>query len=604
MKKFFLYSIIGLFVYWIIPPTHASAAGEFHANYDVAYAISPNGTTIVTQTVTLTNKLTNLYPQKYSVLIDSEKIKNVIAYDRRGPITPAITQKDGKTEILLTFNDKVVGIGKSMTFTLRFENGDIAEKRGDIWEVNIPAAPDDPDIQTYSVNLSVPSSFGPNAYMSPMPANGTKWTREQMMAGGITAAYGTIQYFTLDLSYFLENTRVTPEGMEIALPPDTAYQTITITALEPKPATVVRDSDGNWIARYELGPGQKLDISARATAAVSILPKSGYRDEIQAEEYLKSDQYWETTDPVIVSVANEYRTPRAIYDYVVSKLSYDYNRVNQNPIRKGAVLALAIPNQSICMEFTDLFIAVARAAGIPAREVVGYAYTTNSKLRPLSLVADVLHAWPEYYDSEAGIWVPVDPTWAKTTGGINYFDKLDFNHIAFAIHGVSSRTPYPAGSYRKEGKAGKDVTVGFAEAPAAAPTGTITTRIEFPNRVIAGVATEGRVLIENASGIAASDISVSIQSTPVDVAITRQKRSIPPYGSLSIPITLTIPNAWSIRGGRISVDVNGNTTHWMFDIRPVYWMLLPLSLVVATLVFLLIVLLVKPLFLWNIFKKR
>ena len=212
MKKVVLYCIIGLLVYWIIPLAPVVASGEFQANYDVAYAISPNGITIVTQTVTLTNKLTNLYPQKYSVLIDSEKIKNVIAYDRRGSITPAITQKDGKTEIVLTFNDKVAGIGKSMTFTLRFENGDIAEKHGSIWEVNIPGAPDDPDIQTYSVSLSVPSSFGPNAYMSPMPGNGTKWTKEQMMAGGITAAYGTMQYFTLDLSYFLENTRVPERG--------------------------------------------------------------------------------------------------------------------------------------------------------------------------------------------------------------------------------------------------------------------------------------------------------------------------------------------------------------------------------------------------------
>ena len=57
------------------------------------------------------------------------------------------------------------------------------------------------------------------------------------------------------------------------------------------------------------------------------------------------------------------------------------------------------------MEFTDLFVAIARAAGIPARESVGYAYTTNSRLRPLSLVTDVLHAWPEYYDADKKIWV-------------------------------------------------------------------------------------------------------------------------------------------------------------------------------------------------------
>ncbi len=586
MKKIFLYLIIGLLVYWIVPPSQSEAAGEFQADYDVAYNISPSGTTIVTQTVTLTNKLSNLYPQKYSVLIDSEKIKNVIAHDRRGAITPAISQKDGKTEILLTFNDKVAGIGKTMTFTLRFENGDIAQKNGEIWEVNIPGAPNDSDITTYSVSLTVPTTFGPNAYMSPMPATANKWTKEQMLTGGIAAAYGTMQYFSLGLSYYLENTRVTAEAMDITLPPDTAHQTITIQSIEPKPSTVVRDPDGNWMARYTLGPGQKLEISARLVAAISLLPKPGYSDDIQIEEYVKPDQYWETTDPRIISLANEYRTPRAIYDYVVSKLSYDYNRVTQSPVRKGAVQALTTPERAICMEFTDLFIAIARAAGIPAREVVGYAYTTNSKLRPLSLVADVLHAWPEYYDSQAAVWVPVDPTWAKTTGGINYFDKLDFNHIAFAIHGVSSKTPYPAGSYRKEGKVGKDVLVGFTAATAAPAPGILTTRIEFPGSVIAGTTAEGTVRIENSSGVAVSDIRVAIQSTPVNVDMTREKGTIPPLGSMSIPIRIAIPHSWNPLGrGQISVDVNGTTMYERFDIRPGYWRFIPA-------------------FLWNIFTKR
>ncbi|KKU87305.1 MAG: Transglutaminase family protein [Candidatus Gottesmanbacteria bacterium GW2011_GWA2_47_9] len=574
-----------------------------HADYDVAYAIAPTGTTIVTQSVILTNNLTNLYPQKYSILIDSEKIKNVIAYDKQGQITPAITQTDGKTEILLTFNDKVVGVGKSMTFTLRFENGDIAQKNGAIWEVNIPGAPADADIASYDVSLTVPSAFGSNAYMTPLPANGTKWIRDQMVAGGISAAYGETQYFDMELSYHLENPRVTPESIDIALPPDTAHQTVTITSLDPKPTTVTRDPDGNWLARYTLNPGENIDVTARLTASIALLPKDGYTDSITREEYLKADQYWETTDPAIISLANEYRTPRAIYDYVVSKLSYDYNRVNQNPIRKGAAQALATPAQSICMEFTDLFIAIARAAGIPAREVVGYAYTTNSKLRPLSLVTDVLHAWPEYFDEERSVWVPVDPTWAKTTGGINYFDKLDFNHIAFAIHGVSSRTPYPAGSYRKEGKAGKDVRVGFGSPPEAPAMGELTTRIEMPKRVIGGVTTQGQAIIENSSGVAVSDVSVSIQSTPVDVAIYRQKKSIPPYGSLQIPITLTVPNMWRKSQGRISAEVNGTTTHFAFDIQPVYFMMLPVALV-SLLIFLLIAIAVmKPPFLWNIFKK-
>lgn len=593
MKKAVLYFFISLFVYLFIPAPAVRAAGEFRADYNVQYSIAPNGTTIVTQNISLTNKLSNLYPKKYAILIDSVHLKNVIAYDGGGPIVPTISQKDGKTEILLTFNEKVVGLGKTMQFTLRFENGDIAQKNGSIWEVNIPGVTDDPDIGSYSVNLSTPASFGPNAYMVPAPAATNTWTKVQLTHGGISAAYGTKQFFSITLSYHLENRGVTPSTAQIALPPDTAYQTITVSDVTPKPVAVTSDSDGNWLAEYQLAPNASLDITVYATAAVTLSAKEGHREFINPNDYLTSDQYWEIQNPKIVSLANQYRTPREIYDYVVGTLSYDDSRVKQNPIRKGAVAALASPANSLCMEFTDLFVTMARAAGIPAREVVGYAYTNNATLRPLSFVADVLHAWPEYYDSERSIWVPVDPTWAKTTGGINYFDKLDFNHVAFVLHGKSSTTPLPPGSYRKEGKQGKDVVVGFAQGYSVAAIPLLTTTVVFPKKITAGVPQQGSVVIENTGQTAMRDISVSLQSTPVDLTYDKIFPLVPPYGSITIPLNLTVPAGAGTSRGSIGVRVNDATTTSVFDIAPTYRLFIPLALVSV----------VAAVVLWKIFKR-
>jgi hypothetical protein len=115
-----------------------------------------------------------------------------------------------------------------------------------------------------------------------------------------------------------------------------------------------------------------------------------------------------------------------------------------------------------CQEYTDVFIALARANHIPARRLVGYAQTQNQKLRPASLAGDILHAWPEYYDEKLGQWIPVDPTWGDTTGGVDYLHQLDLNHIVFAINGESSILPYPVGSYKPGEKPGKTINVGFA----------------------------------------------------------------------------------------------------------------------------------------------
>lgn len=57
-----------------------------------------------------------------------------------------------------------------------------------------------------------------------------------------------------------------------------------------------------------------------------------------------------------------------------------------------------------CNEHTTLYVAMARALGIPARIAVGLAFTRG---------AFYYHAWPEVYLEEPGgrgLWLPVDPT--------------------------------------------------------------------------------------------------------------------------------------------------------------------------------------------------
>ncbi len=570
MWKFLSRLIFVFLVSFFFPGTPALASGEFQADYDVQYAISPTGTTIVTQNVTLTNRASNYYPQKYSIVIDSTKIKNVIAYDSKEVVKTDITQTDGKTQIVLAFNDKVIGLGRELPFTLRFENGDVAQKNGKIWEVNIPGVAPDADIASYNVTLSVPQSFGPNSYITPLPAAGSRWTREQMMAGGISAAYGQSQAFDLSLTYFIQNNSVTPTQTELALPPDTAFQTVVVRSLEPKPKNVVRDPDGNWMAKYDLLPGERKTVAAKLHIDTSLKPKEGYAEALVDPALLTAPQkYWESASPEIQKLAQLYTTPRAIYNFVVGTLSYDYKRVTDVPIRKGALQALATPQNSICMEFSDLFIAIARAAGIPARESVGFAYTTNSRLRPLSLVADVLHAWPEYYDSDKQIWIPVDPTWGNTTGGVNYFDKLDFNHIVFAIHGASSEYPYPAGFYRQSGKTTKDVSVEFAQTAFTAPSAKLETSFSFPKLVTAGITARGTVVVQNSSGIAVPEAVISIQSAPVDVRLVEKGTQIPPYGNLTVPVTITIPNYFTGGSGRLVASVNGQSQQVQFDIQPI-----------------------------------
>ncbi len=574
MARLIIIALLSLFAFVPFGPK-AHAAGEFQADYDVRYAVAPTGKTIVTQDVTLTNKLPNFYPQEYSLLLDSDKITNVIAYDDGGVITPTISVKDGKTHIALSFNVKSIGLAKSLKFSLRYEHSAIANKAGSIWEIYIPGVINDPDIGEYTVSLAVPPTFGPAAYLTPLPAKGRSWTKEQMIRGGIAGAYGTSQNFDVTLTYTLNNPGVIAETQEIALPPGTAYQKVTLNELSPAPVTVTSDAEGNWLAKYQVNPRQTLTVTAKVAVSIYLTPRKDYKQlPVREEEYLKAAEYWETGDAQIAALARQLTTPRMIYDYVANTLQYDFAKVNAvSAPRMGASSVLKDPKKAVCMEFTDLFVAISRAAGIPARRVVGYAYTSNPKLRPLSLVSDVLHAWPEYYDRESNLWVPVDPTWANTTGGVDYFTKLDFNHIVFALNGIDSSLPYPAGYYRSPDKTGRDVRVEFSDTGKNVKGANIMTSIEFPQQVGAGRKAEGAVVVRNAGGESAYNIGVTVLSEPDAIKITDTIAELLPYGVVRIPISAIFAQTVTSQPGQIRVRVNDTSLTQSFVIQPLYWMI-------------------------------
>jgi transglutaminase-like putative cysteine protease len=455
--------------------TGVRASDEFSTDLDVTYKVNESGITEVINKVTLTNLFSNLYATSYSIVLDSINPASVKGYSDQGLGYSVKTTTDGdKTTLRVEFPDTVVGKDKSRTFYISFEESSFAVRTGEVWEISIPRLSEDATFNSYNLNLQIPEKLGLEAYISPVPreksnVNGYltyNFSKADVEKTGITAGFGAFQVFSFTLNYHLENPLAKSAKTEITIPPDTAYQKVYYSNISPKPTNMTIDSDGNWIAEYTLSPRERVDVTAVGHVQIfsNYRPFQKPTDESLNQNLLQSD-YWDTTNPEIVRLANELKTPKAIYDYVSQTLKYDYARVRPNVERLGAVRALDNPTSAICMEFTDLFVAISRAAGIPAREVNGYAYTENPEIQPLSLVNDVLHAWPEYYDKDKGVWIPVDPTWGSTTGGVDYFSKLDLRHFTFVAHGKDAVKPYPAGSYKLGSNPQKDVFVSFGSLP-------------------------------------------------------------------------------------------------------------------------------------------
>ncbi|NMB57225.1 transglutaminase domain-containing protein [Candidatus Beckwithbacteria bacterium] len=551
MKLFFYYFKIFIFILFFVffCKTAVFAEEEYSTSFDIVYTVNEIGNSHVQQTIKLKNNLDNIYIQEYSIVIGSNQIKNITASDNFGSLDPKVDVQNNSTSIDLTFGEKLVGKDKQREVLLSFDTVDFATVKGQILEVGFPLFANKENLSEYNVRFSVPASFGEITQMNPQAdsfsqSNGYYhygFSKGTLLNNtSISATFGTEQIYDFSLRYTIENTLDSKGKTEIALPADTNYQKVLYSQIEPAPQNVYVDEDGNWLAEYLLSAKSFLQVTAKGQAKIYLQPLDKFQTELssgQIQNLIKADQYWQVNDPEVVKLAQELKTPKNIYDYLVKNFIYDYGRLQTNTERFGAVKALQNPESAICMEFTDAFIALSRAAGIPAREHNGYAYTQNSTLRPLSFSQDVLHAWPEYYDSQKKQWLQVDPTWGNTTGGLNFFDKFDLDHFTFITHGNESTYPITVGSYRTDFTKGKDIEVAFGQT--FDPVKKTQLELQFLESGIVGLPVNGTLKLKNIGNSAIYDEKLSIVFIKNKETILTEEKTIdilPPFANWEIPI--------------------------------------------------------------------
>lgn len=433
----------------------ARADSEFSTVFTSTYQIELDGKSLVTHEIKLTNRLSHIYPTKYTILVDSG-VEN-ISTTQDGSIVNHLADT-GENSTTITFHElaPVVGQGQATALTVSYLSSGITEHLGRTSSINIPRLSRANEAEEFTRIVLLPEQMGlptvefPPAASVASAADGfTQLTYKGHGSSSLSLLFGNSEYYELDLTYEITNPTLAAAETEIALPPDTAYQRVLLDKLDPPPLHIQTDSDGNWLAVYSLKSKETRMVTAKLFIESFASPRA--KSALPDTKALTKDlPFWNTNDSAVRDLATRLSTPVNIYEYLVNNLTYDRTRLESGSGKRlGATAALKDPSSAICTEFTDTFVALARSAGIPAREHNGYAYTDNPELRPTGTAGEILHSWPEFYDVNNSVWVQIDPTWAHTTGGIDYFHKLDFNHISFVIHGLESDYPLPAGAYKQ-----------------------------------------------------------------------------------------------------------------------------------------------------------
>lgn len=194
-----------------------------------------------------------------------------------------------------------------------------------------------------------------------------------------------------------------------------------------KPSRIY-DLGENRYAEFEIkNPRGDYDIHIKAKLKLlrydlsSAMRNTGAKplSNNEAKANLKDEKYIEKQDGDINKIArsingrNEIDTVRQIFEFVLQNMEYDKSKAaNKYSKSLGATLALRF-KKGVCVEYADLFVALCRAKGIPARYVGGLTTEGTDPTKG--------HAWAEVYLKNYG-WVPFDPTWGDTKAVT--FDKL------------------------------------------------------------------------------------------------------------------------------------------------------------------------------------
>jgi transglutaminase-like putative cysteine protease len=178
-------------------------------------------------------------------------------------------------------------------------------------------------------------------------------------------------------------------------------------------------------SRQSYSPGEAAGesvLTVRAPIPAAADPKKdtprGKVSPADAKEFLASTPTIDSDHPAIKKLAAEWVAgTRGVYAASIDISQHVYERLNKTyGASRDRASEVLRSGQGDCTEHTLLFLALARAAGIPSRGVYGLVYARYQDDVP----ALYWHAWAEV--KSGGEWIALDPTFGQPVA--------DATHIA------------------------------------------------------------------------------------------------------------------------------------------------------------------------------
>ncbi len=171
----------------------------------------------------------------------------------------------------------------------------------------------------------------------------------------------------------------------------------------------------NWAIEYELSAYSMFNGSDFPEHRY-LLPEEGIESESEIIKMLAKR--------LTQNKHTDLAKAKSIFRFVNDYFTY------REGVKSGhSALKALTKRYGICEDFSLVYIAICRAAGIPARFVSGFRFEPKVIYQRFTEITKYAHAWVEIYLPVVG-WVTVDPTFKYMVGGRKKVNYDFFGRIA------------------------------------------------------------------------------------------------------------------------------------------------------------------------------
>lgn len=360
---------------------------------------------------------------------------------------------------------------------LNYTSYGLIVKNAKLRDIYIPSFAKDYEFTTetskeeISTKIIIPKKYGDINFATPQNTmtvqgdnNVINFDKESLVGETGWIQVGTEQYYnfkitqpytaTSDASFFNNKYK-------ILIPRDIASgpisQSIYFTKISHTPSNAYKDENGNLFLEFTIPANQVGNIviegysTLKQNNSIDFVDSGNLSDIPQdiLEENTKAAKFWESDNIEIMETANTLKNQiegadKNIYELISNTYKFVIDRIDYSEVKRFGInerqgaLATLQGGAAVCMEYSDLFIALMRAQGVPARGAFGYGY---SALDSDEDDQTINHQWAEVYIPSIKQWISVDTTWGENGqeligGDLNHF----YTHVASQSPEVPSTT--------------------------------------------------------------------------------------------------------------------------------------------------------------------